>query len=645
MKNFDFDICSIPVFLLIIYTYFNRNLNRFRSYRLFFGFDVAFLFCAILDIAMELTVNPLPLSQTQVILGTLISFSYKLIRNSSAVLYLIFIFMITKTDYQLNSLKARLILWAPNLFLVILLIQNFFTGNVFRVDAVSGYSRGPWLIVFYIVAMFYELVGMIYCFYCRRYLDKDKWKALFSVYVLIGIAVIVEFIFPELMVELFATSIGMLLVVLIVMRPEESIALDVGAFTWQSFQNQIHNFVLSNAQIDIIVFHSVNAVENRNYLGDVRYAEVIQKLVKSIGDYLDGQKIRYDIYYERPENVYLVIEEPERVDSFQVTQGCLDTIGEIVKEVSNLNITNEVKALIIRCPQDLKDDERIISLCHRFPSMAPVNQQILLAKDIIESKDYEIHDHINEILNKAIRGDTLQMFYQPIYNVKSGKFTSAEALARIIDDQYGVISPLIFIKEAEANGKIIPLGKTIIESVFRFISEHDLDELGISYIEVNLSVAQCLQGDLPDMIAQLQSKYNVSPSRVNFEITESLFSSMGNEMGNNLNRLREMGYSLSLDDYGTGYSNIQRVLTYPMNLIKIDKCMVDDIQTKEGNVVIESTISMMHGISKGLVAEGVETRETLDILTNLGCEYIQGFYFSKPLPTDEFVAFIEEHNK
>ena len=236
------------------------------------------------------------------------------------------------------------------------------------------------------------------------------------------------------------------------------------------------------------------------------------------------------------------------------------------------------------------------------------------------------------------------MFYQPIFSVKENIYHSAEALARIIDKEYGIISPNVFIPAAERSGAIIPLGERIIDKVFRFVSEHELQKLNIAYLEINLSVAQLLQYDLPDVIARLQKKYNIDPSMVNFEITESLLDSMSYVMDANIKKLSDMGYSFSLDDYGVGYSNIQRLRKLPLSIIKIDKSMVDDIFTEDGGVIIKNTVRMMQGINKKLIMEGAETKETVEMLSSLSCEYIQGFYFSKPLPEEDFINFLKQNN-
>ena len=208
-----------------------------------------------------------------------------------------------------------------------------------------------------------------------------------------------------------------------------------------------------------------------------------------------------------------------------------------------------------------------------------------------------------------------------------------------------MISPNVFIPVAEANGLILPIGEVVLNEVFGFIAGHDLDALGLSYIEINLSVSQVLQPDFPDVIRRLQEKHQIDPDKVNFEITETMYDNLSEVMDRNIHTLKAMGYDFSLDDYGIGYSNIQRMSKLPLNIIKIDKSLVDEMFTSDGRVIIHNTIRMVQGIHKELVIEGVETKEEIDALAEMSCDYIQGFYYSKPLPKESFIEFLLAHNQ
>ena len=153
-----------------------------------------------------------------------------------------------------------------------------------------------------------------------------------------------------------------------------------------------------------------------------------------------------------------------------------------------------------------------------------------------------------------------------------------------------------------------------------------------------------MESSLPEKIRALQQKYGVNPARINLEITETNFENISEVMLENVNELIRMGYTFALDDYGIGYSSIQRVMHLPLELIKIDKSMLDEVYSTNGRKILESTVRMMQSIGKKLVVEGAETEDEVEILENMNCDYIQGFYFSRPLPPDRFIRFLEEHN-
>lgn len=131
----------------------------------------------------------------------------------------------------------------------------------------------------------------------------------------------------------------------------------------------------------------------------------------------------------------------------------------------------------------------------------------------------------------------------------------------------------------------------------------------------------------------------------NLEITETSFENISEVVSENVDELIRMGYTFALDDYGIGYSNIQRVNHFPLKLIKIDKSMLDEVASQNGRIILEHTVRMMRSIEKQLVVEGAETRAAVDLLEKMDCDYIQGFYFSRPLPADEFIRFLEEQKK
>ena len=645
MRNLYFDICAIPFYLLILWTCYFRRMTKGHASRIFIRVNWISLVCVIADIAAECIVHPLPLSQQRVALGTFIVFVYFLLRNSCLGIYIMYLLAITRTDYLLRPLKNRILLWLPMGVVAVTLLQNFFTHNVYAVTAEGGYSRGPMIVILYAVAIIYGIVGMGYGFYCRRYLTGGKWAAVMSIYVLTYISIVIQLIYPKYLVEMYATSIGVTMVLLLVMRPEEKLDSGVNIQNWKTYQVDLGNALKTGQPIQILVVRIGNVQKMRSYLGEDRYNRLLGEVSLALQALYNGslQYVNREIYLERPGMLYLTLDDASydlqsRLSSF------VENLQDRFTNSRECGTQFEVKVCLIRCPEDLSKLNDIINLGHKFHQLGRPGQSVCIAADIVSSRDYQIIDHLDEILRRAIAGNGFEMYYQPIYDLRKGRFVSAEALLRLKDQQYGMISPGVFIPYAESSGLILSIGEVVLEKVFRFIAEHDMQRLGLSQVKINLSVAQLLQSDLPQSVRRLQYKYEVDPRYVNFEITETLFDNISENMDRNVRTLRSMGYSFSLDDYGVGYSNIQRMSKLPLDIIKIDKSLVDEMFTNDGRVIIKNTIRMMKGIHKELVVEGVETKEAVDALAEMSCDYIQGFYYSRPLPEDAFIQFMTAHS-
>lgn len=635
-------MCSIPVFLLILFSCFSRKMTKGHVNRVFLLLNFISLICAVTDLSAEWLAASSPLSPAALALTHVLYYIYLLLRNSSLVVYLIFLFTVTRTEYRIRPLWVRLLLWLPNALMLIALLQNPFTHNVFTITAEGGYTRGPLLNLLYLTALIYGLGGAAYCIYCKRFLSASKWAALISIYVLLFIAVLVQFFRPDLLVEMFSTAIGTLMVMLIVMRPEETMDTSVGIRSWGAYQMDLRNVLLSNEKTQIVVVQMTNALEIRSYLGEDRYNAYVSDIADEIQQFYWKERGRVEMYFERPGTFYLLVDLPD-ADLAAVIPQYLAQSRERIRKFTELGVRFEPHICLIRYPDDLTKMKDILNLGHKFTQLAPGNAAFCRASDIVQSRTFEIMNHMDDILSRALKENRIGIHYQPIYNISEGRFSSAEALARLHDSKYGDISPAVFIPAAENMGLILPIGEVVLESVFRFISENDLEALGLSYIEVNLSVAQCLQNDLPDIVRSLQKKYNVSPRQINFEITETFFDNISTVMDRNMQELTRMGYTFSLDDFGTGYSNIQRLSRLPVRIIKIDKSMVDEMFTSDGKVIMQNTVRMIQGIHKELVMEGVETQQEKEALASMSCDFIQGFFYSRPLPEREFIAFLEKH--
>lgn len=247
---------------------------------------------------------------------------------------------------------------------------------------------------------------------------------------------------------------------------------------------------------------------------------------------------------------------------------------------------------------------------------------------------------VENAITAALENKSFTVVYQPIYSASHGRFRSAEALLRLDDKKLGQVRPDEFIPIAEKSGLIVDIGKFVLEEVCRFISRNNLAELGLEYIEVNLSVVECLHDNLVDNVMEILNRNGVDSKFINFEITETASETFPETVMQNLNRLAERGICFSLDDYGTGYSNIKRILTMPLRIIKLDKEIIHayfSMETSEADIVMLETMRMFKKLNKLVVAEGIETKEQAERLIRMGCEFLQGYYFARPMSSGDLI--------
>lgn len=296
----------------------------------------------------------------------------------------------------------------------------------------------------------------------------------------------------------------------------------------------------------------------------------------------------------------------------------------------------------VRCPQDAADYGELIEVIDYSVSMAKKTRKGQVSYAVEMDLDKIRRDKaIEKAVKLAIDRDELMVYYQPIFSVKKGVYNSAEALVRLHDKELGWISPEDFIPIAEKNGLILEMGELILEKVCRFIRDYNLSETTVEYIEVNISPVQLIQVDFAQRVKQLLEKYDVKPSQINIEITETATLNSAATVTENINSLVDYGVSFSLDDYGSGNANIDYINRMPFKIIKIDKYIIwDSFKNNKAGITLEYTIGMLNALELYIVAEGVETEEMKHQLADFGCHYMQGWYYSKAIPAEEFIELL-----
>lgn len=270
------------------------------------------------------------------------------------------------------------------------------------------------------------------------------------------------------------------------------------------------------------------------------------------------------------------------------------------------------------------------------------NNAVIYANDERVSKFKRSVD-VEHALDYAIKQGLLEVYYQPIYSVEKNEIVSAEALVRLFDRVLGFVSPAEFIPIAEKNGRIIPLGNMVLEKTCRFIKEKLLPDPDnrIEEIHINVSAIQCMQPDMAEQVIAIIEKYQVPPEMICLEVTEQATMSATLRMREHMRKLGERGVRFALDDYGTGNSNCSYLIDFSFQKVKFDRFMVQSYFEKEdARIILQNEIVTLGKLGILVVLEGIETLEQVEEMKQQAVDYIQGYYFAKPMPGAEFLEYL-----
>lgn len=243
-------------------------------------------------------------------------------------------------------------------------------------------------------------------------------------------------------------------------------------------------------------------------------------------------------------------------------------------------------------------------------------------------------------LRRGLENSAFELHFQPQYHGLSRTLVACEALVRWHHPERGLISPGEFIPMAEETGMIVRLGRWVLQQACRQTREFQKAGLTDLRVAVNLSARQFLQQDLPGMVAQALADSGLAPACLEVEITEGTIIEDFPRAHATLSELRAMGVSIAIDDFGTGYSALSYLQRFPVDVLKIDRSFICDLHSGNSSVAIaRAIVTMAHELKLKVLAEGVESNEQLQILSELGCDLLQGFYLSRPLAAADFLAY------
>ncbi|WP_419555116.1 EAL domain-containing protein [Pseudoalteromonas luteoviolacea] len=248
---------------------------------------------------------------------------------------------------------------------------------------------------------------------------------------------------------------------------------------------------------------------------------------------------------------------------------------------------------------------------------------------------------IENLMRFGLKEDHFVVYYQPKMDIRTGKLVGMEALVRFITPKKGIISPGVFIPIAEETGQIIEIGEVVLDKACKDVKRWVDKGLFNGRVAVNLSAKQFSLPDLTARIDIILQKNQLPSYFLELEITEGTVMDDPQEAISIMRSLSSRGIHLAMDDFGTGYSSLAYLKQFPLNTLKVDKAFIDDMESERGRNMVDSIVTIAHNLDLHVVAEGVEEEEQLTLLKQLECQTIQGYYYSKPLSSEEFERFLQ----
>lgn len=635
MYNIHYDVCAIFVLLAELVMFYTRKNMKAGHNKIYIWMIYALLISTVCDLASGIMGNS---GKAYSLVTALIANNVYFITHVALPMLFAIYNIAATVKIQKNKTWMKVVFFVPYALVLVLLFVNAFTGFIFRIDDRGQYSRNNGIFVLYAVSILYFLFTIGYVIKNRKYIEEYRMFCVFMFIAFISIPLALQTIFPYFLVEGFGEALCFLLIYASLEQRSELYDSVHGMYNKKAFVNFININTKAEESFSVMSI----TLDDIEYLEKNFGIECMTALESSVAHYLKQISSGFKVYH-MSDYVFYVIDDGVTLHDKSLEDIAAELCGTCEKNwtVGYVEVPVSVDICIMRCPEDVSSLEQIFECTEYVSNEEHERRSRIIHAAEVNSFYGKRKSKVKKAIHKAIKNQSFKVYYQPIYSTKENRINSAEALVRLIDDELGFISPEEFIPIAEEDGSILNIGAFVLESVCRLIKENEIKSKGIEYIEVNVSIIECMKHNMASRVSNMINQYGLEPGQINLEITETAAMNSPGVVGANMVNLVNYGVNFSLDDYGSGYSNINYLVELPFNLIKVDKSIVwSSFENERAGIALESSISMIRKLNYKIVAEGVETKEQAEKLTAMGCEYLQGYYFSKPLPEHEFLMYI-----
>lgn len=632
--------CISLVILCIIWIYSRKSssLPTLKN-RLFQGCFMATFFAMSTNVLSTLMIQSY--QNIPLFLTWFVTTVYFILTPLMGMIY--FLYSVSIVYENSSKLKGIMISGsALGILYTILVLANPITKSIFDLNLQDGYVKGPLIFSTYIIFYIYCSSSIIFALMRRKHVERHIWQIL-GVFPVIAILVIfVQQLYPNVILTGSAATCALLILYLHLQNrqismdyltdvPNRLVLLNTVEFMMRRTPEQHFTIII----LSLRNFKQINSTYGQQS-GDIFLRDICRYLC-SITD--TGLVYRF----KGDEFAILVKNDDE-----SIIIPLLNQIRDRMLspwQAKDLQCTIPYVIGITSYPSTASTFEDIINALEYSVSKAKLGKEGTICYcDKHMFSELQRKETIIHILKKTVNDKSFELYYQPIYVIKSGKFQFAESLMRLNHTSIGPLFPSEFIPIAEETGLIVELTYQILDKACKFVNQVLSAGIDLRAVHVNLSAVQFKQPDLAERILEIINQNHTPISAIKLEFTESTIAENPKFVIDFMDEMKEHGIRIGLDDFGTGYSNIATVLQMPFNTIKLDKSLLwAAIEKEKPDIAVRSLIHTFRALGMTVVSEGVENEVQKDYVIKNGIDQIQGFYFAKPMSESDTITFLQKN--
>lgn len=637
---YQYDIAAL-VYLLVIFLLLRRfkdiSTESNKAFRLLLWSGILTTIFDLLGVLVLVYSNHVPVA-----LNYAIQILYMLFLYGCGLSYYHLTYTMV-SPFRKSSVSRKILISLVSIVDVGFLITSPFTKLVFYLepqsDGTYSYHHGPVLYVLYGIAVFLMILCLYDALRYHRLLTKAQHRTVYTWTIACIAAMAIQVIFVGVNMICFAISISSLLAYFALQNPQDYEDKLTGLNNASGFSHVLSSYFRRGDKLSFICIEYNNFEYTKQLFGE----ETLNRIIVKLSRRLQTIAVKSSIFH--PSENRFVINMPHLSENLHDMVNKVINMSDEPIMIDGAQMKYIPTICVIHFPESVSYAEDVpetidYALKETAQTVGPRSYYEVRESAIIKNHRESAVAHI---LQRAITNDEFKLAIQPIYRAQDRSIICAEACARLEDNTLGCINPEEFIPIAEKNGMIIRLGQLVLETVCRFIETNLQNGISVDFISINLSPVQCLQPDLADSIISTIKRHNIDPSMIAFEITPDAAKNSLETLVPNMRRLTDFGVMFLIDRYTINLSAAAFLSALPFKGIKIAKEMVMAAY-HNGEILsaLKNVIATFKQANFKVVAIGIETKDISESFTVLGCDYLQGFYLSKPLSKDEFLEEISK---